>query len=263
MKSDLEDLKITERELERLTGCDVSSLFIGGVFGGVYRLSALQNLKGLITFCLTQVIVFLLVLVFSLPIGLSTLRNVTTGVNQISGMVQFLSLTGGIAIAVMLLWNLYMWLRGKRFRRLMSLLDEVDRYHQVLGAIAVLDHLEAVENNRPASNLPSQAQEDLTATALDDSATPDRPILQNRPAALEALRVTRDSLVAGLMTEKILRENHGLLLRRQELIASIETNLATLKTLEVRYQANEYGQILNEALQIGITVHREVHRLGA
>ncbi len=245
MQPDLADLKITERELERLTGCDVGSIFIGGVFGGVYRSSALRDPKRLLAFCLTEIVVFLLALVFSLPIGLSTLRNTTESVNQASSMGAFLLVTVSIAGLVMIAWNLYMAVKGKRFRSLMPLLDEIDRYHDVLDAIALLEQLESV-----AMTSPGTANPGIVNFGIEE-----------RVAVLEALRITRDSLVAGLVTEKILRDHRGLLARRHELLATIETNLATLQTLEVTHQADEYGHFLNQALQIGISVHQEVQKL--
>jgi hypothetical protein len=62
------------------------------------------------------------------------------------------------------------------------------------------------------------------------------------------------------MTEKILRENQGLLARRHDLFTNIENNLASLRTLEIKERANEYTELLNEALQIGMSVHQEVQK---
>jgi uncharacterized membrane protein YccC len=237
MRADLADLKISDRELERLTGCDVGDIFIGGVFGGTYRISALHNPKKMIAFCLTEAVVFLLIVVFTLPLSLF-LTSGANGVTNVSSILRFLFVAAGIAIALLLAWNLYMKWQGKHLRSLMRLLDEVDRYADMLSAIAVLDRLETANIER---NLNSA--------------------LQNRSEILEAIHLTRDNLVAGLTTERILRENRGLLARQQDLLASIETNLSLVRSLEVKHQADEYGQFLNEALQIGISVHQEVQRL--
>ena len=117
----------------------------------------------------------------------------------------------------------------------MQLLDEVDKYNEVIQAINVFDKLEVVGNLRSD--------------------------LVNRNEVVGALSVTRDSLVCGLMTEKIIRENRGLLARRYDLFDNIKSNLTTLRTLEVNNQANEYGEFLNDALQIGINVHKEMQKL--
>jgi hypothetical protein len=233
MKPDLETLKISEKELEVLSGLDVGEIFIGGVLGGVYRSSVLQNPKLLLSFLLTEIIVSALVFIFTIPIALSFFRGaIAQGVSQFSEIVQFLQIPLGITFVVILVWNIYLWFGRKRYQSLMHLLDAIDKYHEVLGAIDVLDQLEIASHSQ---------------VKLDD-----------RAEVLEALRLTRDNLVAGLMTEKILRENRGLLARRYDLVTSIENNVAALKALESNHQADDYGQLLNEAIQISISVRQEL-----
>ncbi|NJL22588.1 MAG: hypothetical protein HC895_20070 [Leptolyngbyaceae cyanobacterium SM1_3_5] len=41
-------------------------------------------------------------------------------------------------------------------------------------------------------------------------------------------------------------------------MANIESNLAAIEALSVSARANDYQQVLQEALQIGISVQREV-----
>jgi hypothetical protein len=83
----------------------------------------------------------------------------------------------------------------------------------------------------------------------------------DREEVLRALTATRESLINALLTEKILRKHQRLMTRRQELFTNIETNLATLQTLQVDSQANEYGQLLNEALQIGLSIRSELEQI--
>lgn len=234
MRPDLEELKITERELENLSGFDVNEVFVGGVFGGVYRPSIFQNTKRLAYFCLTELFVLILTFIFTLPIGLLAIRNYTNASNDIPVIFHFLQINSGISLLVFISWNVYMGLKVKQIKALLHLVDEVDKYNEVIQAVAILDKLEAVG-----------IQVNLI----------------NRNEVIEALNVTRDSLVCGLRTEKILRENRGLLARRYDLFDNIENNLTTLRTLEVNNQANEYGQLLNNALQIGMSVHKEVQKL--
>jgi hypothetical protein len=235
MRSDLEDLQLTEPELERLSGVEVGELFIGGVFGGVCRSSVFRQRRRIVLFCLAEMIVAVLVFVFSLPIGLLLIRNATTGVQDLPAILQFLQPPLGMTGIVMIGWNLYLWQMSKRFQTLMHLLDEVDRFNEVIQAVDLLDQLVAAGN--------TQIQ------------------LPNREQVLEGLRVTRDSLTAGLMTEKILRNHRRQVARRQDLLAAIETNLATLSVLEVNNQATEYGQLLREALEIGLSVRQEVEKI--
>jgi hypothetical protein len=144
-------------------------------------------------------------------------------------------ITIAIAILLMISWNASMILRARSFKTLMRLLDEIDRFNELIRAVDVIDRL--------------------------DDVTPDSGHFENRLEILNALNVTRDSLISGLMTEKILRENRGLLSRRQDLLTHIETNLSTLSVMEVSDEASDYSRILNEALQIGTIVQREMIRV--
>ena len=234
MNADLEDLRISDRELERLSGLDVSNIFVGGIFGGVYRPSIFQSVSRSLQFLLTEVLVFALLFIFTLPLGLAVTRNSVNSFNQWSVVLLFLQTTLGTAIVLMIGWNLYMGLRVRRMKSLMRLLDEVDQFNQVLSAIDVLDRLNAVKS--------SQQQFD-------------------RQQVLSALGLARDTLVSGLTTEKILRDSRGLLARSGDLAANIERNLVALETLEVSDRADEYGQLLREALQIGLSVQREVQQV--
>lgn len=235
MKPELAHLQISEKEMERFSGLDVGEIFVGGVLGGVYRPSALKQPGRLLGFCLTQVVVFALIVVFSLPIGLFVTGSATRGISQLPAMLQFVQVTIGIALAVMIGWHLYMRFAIRRLKPLMQLLDEVDKYNDVIRAIELLDQLETIHS---------------ASINLGD-----------RNGVLQALRITRDSLKSGLMTERILRENRRMLANRYELVATIEQNLTTLRTLEVNQQASEYGQFINEALQIGLSVHQEVQKM--
>jgi hypothetical protein len=143
-----------------------------------------------------------------------------------------LQITIGIAVIIVLGWNGSWLLKSRQMAVLAALLDDADRYNEVIQAVDVLDRLEAAGN---------------THLGLD-----------SRSQVLQALSLTRESLVCGVMTDRILRENRGLLARRYDLLASIESNLGSLRTLDVTNQASDYGYLLNQALQIGISVYQEV-----
>lgn len=238
MNSDIAALKITAEEIERLIGLDVNEIFIGGAIGGVYRTGVFKHSSRLLTLIVTELIVAALVFVFAIPIGLG-FTQANEGSFDLPSTLRFLQITVGTTLAVMLGRHGYMQYARKRVALLMPLLDEVDRYNEMIGAVATLIELEGLQSSH--------------SVAL--------PLRQDRTQILEALRMTRDSLVSGLLTEKILRERRGLLARRQDLLANIETNLAALQTLEINQRASEYRTVLNEALQIGMTVYQEVQKL--
>ncbi|NEP55198.1 MAG: hypothetical protein F6K65_43020, partial [Moorea sp. SIO3C2] len=120
---------------------------------------------------------------------------------------------------------------------LSHLLDQVDRFNEMVMALEILEEL------RQADRLSNRL-------ALDDP-----------EAVKDALHLTRESLVCGLMSDKIMRKHQRFMARRQELFANIETNLASLQTLQTADLAGDYSQLLNEALQVGTTVRRELRSL--
>ena len=224
MNSNLEALRITQSELEKLTGLDISSIFMGGIV----RPSVFRSVRRVLSFLLTECSVLVVIFIICLGVGLVILRS-WSGLSNLAGlMLLAMGITVGIAIA----WNLYQWHRYKTLRSLAHLLDEVDRHNDIVQAVQVMDDLETIQ----ATNLS----------------------LPNRTEVVTALQATRESLISALMTEKILRRHRTLIQRRQELFSSIETNLATLQALNVNSEAAEYQQFLQEALEIGVAVQREI-----
>lgn len=226
MQPDLVSLSISQSELEKLTGLTMSD----GFMGGVYRPSALRSPRRLLSLMVTEGFVLAVVFVLCLGLGLVLVRNLE-GFDH-TRLLFFV--TFGIAVAIVAGWNISMQVRGRHLKTLALLLDEVDRHNEVVNALQIMEELGSV----PSSGLK----------------------LPNREEVFAALQATRESLICALMTEKILRKHKRFMLRRQELFSSIETNLATLRSLQVNNQAEEYGQLLNEALTIGLTVHQEMQK---
>lgn len=231
IQADLDELLIRETELEELTGIPVDDGF-SGIF---YRYGAFRDSKKLFSMLLNELLIFCVTLVVSLPIALLATQHKVGSFSDAQIFVWVLQLTLGLSVAIAVAWNLYRWVKARPLAILAGLLDEVDKYHEVIKALDIIDRLIAVGN--------------LQAN------------LMNREDAIEALNVTRESLVCGLKTERILRENHEFIGRRYELFANIESNLATLLAMDVSDQATEYGRLLNEALEIGLSVHKEVRKL--
>ncbi|MEL6381058.1 MAG: hypothetical protein AAFQ89_01015 [Cyanobacteria bacterium J06626_18] len=224
MNSDLESLRITKAQLEKLTGLDIGSVFMGGVV----RPSTFRSVRRVLSLIVTEGSVLGVVFIICLGLGLVIARSLSSFNN-----VTVLLLIGlGITVVSAIAWNAYQWRRYRTLRSLAHLLDEVDRHNDIVQALQVMDELGTV----PAA----------------------RQGLPNREEVLKALETTRDSLISALMTERILRRHRPLIERRQELFSNIETNLTTLHTLHVNNQASEYQQFLEEALEIGLAVQREI-----
>jgi hypothetical protein len=123
-------------------------------------------------------------------------------------------------------------LRRNKLTALGGLLDDVDRYNAVIQAINIYDQIESA-----------------ISTKIN---------LTDREKLVEALKITRDDLVHALRAERIMRENQKIIAANPEFFS---TNLQALKALQVTNQASEYGRLLNEALQIGVSVQEEMRKL--
>lgn len=114
----------------------------------------------------------------------------------------------------------------------LNLKSEVEKINALIKAIDVNDQLEEAGNK-----------------GMD---------LNNRNKIIEAIELARKDLVRALKTEKILRENKDVILNNPDLFAN---NLSNLQALQITDKATEYGQLLNQALQIAVEVQEEMRKL--
>lgn len=233
MQSDLRNLQITEQDLERITGKEISRLFIGST----YRISNLKKSDCLVPFLLSEAIALFLISIFSLPLSILIFQSFGKSVNDHQDRIGFTIFVLLLVIILFVLWNYFALIRARQMTALSHLLDEVDKYNQVVIAVDICDRLKSVSSISNIENI--DQREDI----------------------LQALELTRDSLICGLTTEKILREHHHFLSGNPELITNIEQNLIALESLEVQNQADRYRSLLSQALVISINVQSEMQKL--
>lgn len=118
---------------------------------------------------------------------------------------------------------------SRNYRHFVSIIEDVDRYNSVIQSIDINDQIEAAGN--PGVKL------------------------QQRERVIQALQLTREDLIRALKTDRILRENEHFIKLNPELFAN---NLNALAALQVGEQASEYGRLLNEAFQIGMSIQDEM-----
>ncbi|MGK7902810.1 MAG: hypothetical protein AB4352_15650 [Hormoscilla sp.] len=224
MQQDLADLQITEKEVESLSGLAWEEGLVGNFYSG-----------GGVKLLPKQLLAFALTLIISLPLALLLTKNSSYGPEDSQAIAQLAIITLGLSFLLTLGWNIYMWRKAKPLKTLARLLDEVDKFARVIKAVDIIDKLTAAGN--------------MEANLI------------NREEVMDGLRVTRDSLTSALQTERILRENQDFISNHYQLFANLENHLAALMALEVNNQASEYGRLLNEALEIGMSVQREMRKL--
>ncbi|MCW5315312.1 hypothetical protein GTQ43_16275 [Nostoc sp. KVJ3] len=217
MQPDLIGLEISKGELRRLTGFDPEDVFRPSVLrDSKKRLGFLMN-ELLVTLALTPIIVGFIYAFIILP---------TIGSSIKFGILLL------ILVPMPILVGRWLWRQLTCPEGLTILLDEVDKYHDLVAAIDINDQLAASGN-------------------VESS-------IHDRDQVTAALQLIREDLVRALKTERILRDNKKLLANNQELFVN---NLASLQALEVSSQAGEYAQLLNQSLQIAIDVQAEIRKL--
>ena len=133
---------------------------------------------------------------------------------------------------VLIILGRWFWQKRTTMTALISLLEDVERYNSVIRAIQITDRLEAA-GNRDAK-------------------------ISDRQTVISALQLTKEDLLRALKTEKILRENQEFIGTNPELFAN---NLTAIQALQLSDRASEYGQFLDRALQIGVSIQTEMRRL--
>ena len=217
MQPDLIGLEISKGELRRLTGFDPEDVFRPSVMqDSKKRLGFFIN-EMLVTLALTPIIVGSVYAFIILPTIGSSIR---------------LGILLLILVPMPILVGRWLWRQLTCPEGLTILLDEVDKYHDLIGAIDINDQLAASGN-------------------VESS-------IQDRDKVTAALQLIREDLVRALKTERILRDNKKLLANNQELFVN---NLASLQALQLSSQAGEYAQLLNQSLQIAIDVQAEIRKL--
>ncbi|MGB7445266.1 MAG: hypothetical protein WA919_29695 [Coleofasciculaceae cyanobacterium] len=234
MISDFADLQITTEDVETLVNLDISTT----TAINVYRAVILRNSRQVWSVLLTELFVFVLILVFVMPVSLLVLRNSGNLPEHQAGVLALLAIIVVITILGLIVWNFYLWKQAKKSSSLAKLMEELDKYNWVLQEIDVLAKLESVRNSKTNFNN-CEVREEL----------------------IKALKVTRESLISALQVEKVIRQHQKLIGNNHQLLVSLENNLAALMAFNTSNQSSEYGHLLDETLKIGMSAYKEVSKL--
>ena len=230
MKIDLESLELTPEELDNLVEFDTNT----AIAVDFYRAVVFKKPQQMFSVFITEVALFLSILIAVYPISLMLVRNTNNLPTTTSGTNQLLLTLFLFSLLCLIGINVYIWQGAKKLKSLAKLIEEIDKYNSVIHTLAVMEKL------------------DLASGASS---------IQNREEILAILQATKGSLISGIKVEKVIRKHQSFLANQQDLLASLENNLTTLVTFKPGNATQEYQQILNETLQIGLTVHKEVGRL--
>ncbi|MCG9890394.1 MAG: PT domain-containing protein [Thermosynechococcaceae cyanobacterium MS004] len=253
-----QDLRLDLREIEQLSGIELHGAWVGGMIGGIYRFSQLKHPLHWLSWLLWEGITIALLFILTLPIGLVVSR---LGGSESTRLM--LSSMGLATLLGLLGWIGFRRQKARSLQTFLHLLDEIDRYHAVLDAVAVLDQLQAIQPTVQSTVQPtvqSTIQPTIIQPTIQDAPPGYAPPGCAPPDYLETLQLTRDCLVAGLKTERVLRGHLGRRSQTELGLAQLDHHLVTLQALSLQGQADEYSALLTQALAIGQSVRQEFYK---
>ena len=269
-------LLIRPHEIEQLCGLEVNDLWVGSLWAGAYRTGMWR--RSPLALLGTELLVLALAAMVSLPLGLLLVRNhAGADLNTPRAALPFaLTVAGGTA-GLWLLRHRYMAKNQQRWRSLLAILDEVDRYHASLKAYDLLAQLQTIHGSSSTSRFEGRLNSQWEASGDSGSAEESFSLFMPAPhreseldpAIDEALLLTRDSLTTGLMADQLLRKQQdsaktlgrnrdGERARYSSLVEHLDQNLITLTAFDASQQVAEDAQLLQEALQISAAVRRNM-----
>ena len=225
-------LPITPAELEQSAGLDMST----GLAITVYRALIWRNPQQMRSLLLIEAFIFCLILIFMMPLGFLAMKRSGFLPSNEAGIAKFILLFFAGSFLILASWNFWVMNQAKRWKSVAKLLRQVDKYNRAVQSLVMLGKLSRTERNRQGDN--SLAYEKV----------------------MTALRVTKNSLLQAIKIE-VIHTKQGRMVRPDELIVTLENNLTSLVAGELEPPTDQYGYLLDEALQIAISVEQQMRDL--
>ncbi|NEQ07766.1 MAG: hypothetical protein F6K37_18010 [Moorea sp. SIO4E2] len=234
MSSNLGNLQITSEDIRNLVDLNFAKLVaIDFCRGFIFK-----KPKHMLSVLLTEIFILGLSLILFLPPILIFMKNSGNLSEDQAELGYLFTILVGLFVLGIVIGNVYLYKQGKRIKSLVRLMDQVDNYNGVIKAIELAERIEAIEGS---------------SKEFKQS--------ESRRKVIESLAITKQSLVNALKVENLIRSHNNLIDSRQVLLSNLDDNLATLMAFDLSDETGEYGRLLNQSLQIGMSVHKEVINL--
>ena len=242
MRSDWDELKISEAEIERV-------LETGIVFGwaiALTRVAILRQSQYWQSFLSTQSTFLFLNLLFFFPINLIIYRKLSLLDNNATGLITVSIATFILSFISMIVCNYYLWQKAKKLKLISKLLTKVERYNQLISNfsfIANVSFLDKTNSNNSLSVTEFKKALNLTKSSLLKSIELESFIYRHRRKSDYRQNTFGDRISTS---------------SNDRLLANLEDDLATWSTLEI--DSTQHRHLLDEAIDLGLSVHREVRQ---
>jgi hypothetical protein len=217
------DLIITRSTVESISQQEIGQMMVG--FS--WRADVWRKPHKFLQMCSIQIIgAGIILMAMMLPVDrvLSIYRSPPS---QSERLTRLILVDGAMTTIVLSGINRSIFLRGKRLQRLLKLVAQIEQYNQIVRSIDTLEKVAA---------LTSQHCEPAQIANM-----------------MEILAQTRQNLLTALEIDRYLRHYPN----SSELTISIARNLIDLQNLAQQPQLAEYGTLLTQAWEIGMSVYEE------
>ena len=243
---DWEELKISQIELDRVFEPNLITSWAIAL-GRVLLLRQKKQLRSLL-FAEVSLIFISLIPCFSL--NLLVLRKSNLIANNSSGFGILLFSTAMLSILFLISFNYILWQKAKKAKFIVKLLAKVENYNNLVDSFYLI------------SNVSHLASKNITNQNIENpNSSKSFSELKN------TLQLTKDSLLNSIELETFLYNKQikpdkcsVYNVNRYQLLASLENNLIDLTSTEIDSN-QEYQELLNEAVDLGLSVHQEIRKI--
>lgn len=148
--------------------------------------------------------------------------------SQIQRFTQLIWVDGIVTMLIVIAANRWIFLRGRRLQNLLKLVEQIDRYNQIVTSIETLER--------------------VTNIAMSGAN------ISQTSGKFEILSQTRQNLLIALEIDKYLRQYPD----SSTITLTIANNLIDLQHLARQSHLDEYGILLDRAWEIGVSVYEEI-----
>ncbi len=218
--------KISKLIIPRSTVESIGQQEIGQLMVGfTWRKNVWQKPHKLIQMGLMQIVgATMIFTAMMLPID-RVLHVYHTPRSQPDRIVQLIWIDGTITLLILVGINQWICERGKRLQKLLKLVEQIEDYNQIVTSIGTLEKVADLAHHQSET---SQAE-----------------------SMMEILSNTRQNLLVALEIDRYLRQYPN----SSELTLAIANNLIDLQNLAQQPQLAEYGMLLNQAWEIGMSIY--------
>ncbi len=263
MSLDWDKLKISQAELDKIVELNIISTW-AMVLSRVFLLRQGEYRQSLI---FTESSFLFIGLLFFFPINLITFRKLGLLNNNSSGFILVIVSTFILSSFFLTIFNYYLWQKAKKIKTLAKLVAKVDKYNDLISNFQILANLNLITNDNSRFNsqtLTEKSKSEITPSLLQDGVISESWSISELKTALN---LTKNSLLKSIELETFLdhhqiKSNYASVSfkNRYQLLANLEHNLINLSLPETDSH-QEYQQLLNEAVNIGLSVHQEMRKI--